>query len=261
MNPPTPQCPLEHYCPLKASKKSVVVENFQQEFTKIIKGLTVLNGPFKGMKYPSMNAYGSVIYPKILGSYEKELSNLIESLCQKDYSTIIDIGCAEGYYAIGFALRIPKSRIHAFDSSEQAQMLCKEMAQTNTVSIKCAGPFSKDTFKDIDLNSKTLIICDCEGHEANIFDSEIAKKLNQCDLLIESHDCVNIEMTEYLYSVFSKTHTITEIESVDDTLKAYRYDYPELASLSLREKKVFLSEYRGHIMRWLYMEPKTPQNH
>lgn len=261
---PTPQCPLEHYCPLNSSKKSAIVENFQQQqqkFIEIIKDLTVLNGPFKGMKYPSLNAYGSVICPKILGSYEKELNSLIETLCQKPYTSIVDIGCAEGYYAVGLALRIPEARVYAFDSSEQAQALCEEMAQTNAVSIECCGSFRKETFKEIDLSSKTLIICDCEGYEANIFDSEIAQELSHCDLLIESHDCINIEITEYLYTVFSKTHSITEIESIDDTLKAYRYNYPELTSFSLKEKKEFLSEHRGHIMRWLYMEPKTSQNH
>ena len=264
MNPPTPQCPLEHYCPLNSSKKSAVVENFRQQqnkFIEVIKDLTVLHGPFKGMKYPSLNAYGSVIYPKILGSYEKELSGLIESLCQKPYTSIIDIGCAEGYYAVGFSLRIPEAKVYAFDSSQQAQVLCEEMALANAVSVKCAGTFHKETFNNMNLDAKTLIICDCEGQEANIFDSDIAQKLIHCDLLIESHDCVNIEMTHYLYKIFSETHSITEIESIDDTLKAYRCDYSELSSFSLHEKKAFLSEHRGHIMRWLYLEPKIPQNH
>jgi precorrin-6B methylase 2 len=203
-----------------------------------------------------LDAFGSVIFPKILGSYERELSNLIESLCQKPYSSVVDIGCAEGYYAVGLARRIPNTKVYAFDSSERAQALCSEMAQKNGVSVEIGGVCNKTTLFDMDLGPRALIICDCEGDEMNIFDKETAHHLEKHDVIIESHDCFNIEITHHLYEVFSSTHTITEIESIDDTLKAYRYNYPELASFSLEEKREFLRECRRGIMRWLYMEPK-----
>jgi hypothetical protein len=46
-------------------------------------GLAVLNGPFRGIKYPAQIAKCSTFPPKILGSYESELSDLIEEYCLK----------------------------------------------------------------------------------------------------------------------------------------------------------------------------------
>ena len=43
------------------------------ECTTIISpNLTVLHGPFRGMRYPEMRSVGSALFPKILGSYERE---------------------------------------------------------------------------------------------------------------------------------------------------------------------------------------------
>lgn len=135
-------------------------------------------------------------------------------------------------------------------------MCCEEMANVNDVEVKIGSFCDKDTLRNLDLGPRALIISDCEGYEIELFDKSLAKHLKNHDLLIESHDCFNIETTQYLYSVFENTHHITEIESIDDILKAYRYDYPELASFTLSEKLDILSEGRNRIMRWLYVESK-----
>src|SRR6516162_7464404 len=42
--------------------------------------LTVRHGPFRGMKYTAEKSVGSVLVPKLLGSYERELHPLLERL-------------------------------------------------------------------------------------------------------------------------------------------------------------------------------------
>lgn len=52
---PTPQCPLEDYCPLNSSKKSAIVENSQQQqkkFIEIIKDLHRDQWPLQGHEIP-----------------------------------------------------------------------------------------------------------------------------------------------------------------------------------------------------------------
>jgi len=60
----------------------------------LFKEKKVLNGPFKGMQYPSLNSTGSALFPKLLGSYERELHYEIEDMFNKKFNKIIDIGCA-----------------------------------------------------------------------------------------------------------------------------------------------------------------------
>ena len=64
----------------------------------------VSDGPFKGLKYPEYISCGSAIYSKLLGTYEAELHDFIYSILRQDLEILVDIGCAEGYYAVGFAI-------------------------------------------------------------------------------------------------------------------------------------------------------------
>jgi hypothetical protein len=57
-------------------------------------------GPFQSMKYIE-HANGNQLLPKILGSYEQPIQDWLWNAISKQYETIIDIGCAEGYYAVG----------------------------------------------------------------------------------------------------------------------------------------------------------------
>src|SRR5947207_8629242 len=78
------------------------------------RGLIIQAGPFAGMRYVAP-ATGRTILPKLLGSYETELHSIVEQVIAADHRVVINIGCAEGYYAVGLALRLPNSRVYAFD--------------------------------------------------------------------------------------------------------------------------------------------------
>src|SRR5438876_11547620 len=66
-------------------------------------GCGVSNGSFRGMAYVP-EAVGSSLLPKLIGSYEQEITPAIEEMVAKRPPRIIDIGAAEGYYAVGLAL-------------------------------------------------------------------------------------------------------------------------------------------------------------
>src|SRR5687768_1267068 len=78
-------------------------------------GYTVTAGPFAGMRYIDDLPLDQALVPRLLGAYEAELSYPIQQLLAKGYDTVIDVGSSEGYYAVGFALRSPGTRVHAFD--------------------------------------------------------------------------------------------------------------------------------------------------
>jgi hypothetical protein len=62
--------------------------------------MTVANGPFKGLRYPSVHTFGSALFPKLLGSYESELHPVLGGMMGNGYTTVVDIGCGEGYCAV-----------------------------------------------------------------------------------------------------------------------------------------------------------------
>lgn len=221
-------------------------------------GLITQEGPFKGLVYPSMKSVGSSLYPKLIGSYEKELWPILNEIKTNDYTDIIDIGCAEGYYAVGFARMFDNAIINAYDINVDARELCREMAVVNNVEdrVKIHANCSSEILQDFNFNGRGLIICDCEGCEKNIFSQNNVHNLKNCDLIIETHDFLDINISVKIKELFKNTHDLISIKSIDDIEKAHTYKFKLLDNFTLEEKLLYLGEHRPAIMEWVICKPK-----
>src|SRR5262245_457133 len=77
----------------------------------------VQSGPFIGMEIlPDVSWNDGDISSKILGTYEQELHPIIEHeikrLRRMDKPKIVNVGTAEGYYAVGMAMQVPKAVVY-----------------------------------------------------------------------------------------------------------------------------------------------------
>ena len=174
-------------------------------------GWRVAAGPFAGMRYITRSC-GSALAPKIIGSYEYELHAAIEGLIAGDYERIIDIGCAEGYYAVGLAWR-KRIPVVAYDSSAEARACLAELAGLNGVSSLIDGRGTCDT-EELESFSgqRVFLICDIEGAEGHLLDPTRAPALLGFDLLVEVHDgATSTALHDALVSRFEPTHTIETI--------------------------------------------------
>lgn len=228
----------------------------------ITKAMVVLHGPFKGLKYPALQSLDGVyirgpILSKMLGCYEREIHNVIEYACSKNYSEVLNIGSAEGYYTIGFALRLPNSRNFAFDVDLKAKEVCLQIAKLNQVDHRVSfGSFcSSEILANFNFTGKGLILSDCEGYELELFSEDALRNIRGCDLLIELHDFADPNIYPTLHALFRNTHTETLISSLSDAQKIREYDYEELRGLNPETKRKILSEHRPH-QEWLFLESK-----
>lgn len=221
--------------------------------------LTVRHGVFRGLKFSSAKSASGALIPKLLGSYERELQPLLERLRTRNYSEIVDVGCAEGYYAIGLARMFPDARIFAYDTNPEAVRLCRLMARENGAENRLTTGAHCDAaaLQNLPFTRCALVVSDCEGYEKHLFTPATVRRLAAHDVLIEVHDLVDIAISARLREVFKDTHQLEVISSVDDIRKAQTYEYPELASFSLAERKVLLAEWRSNIMDWFYFSPRV----
>jgi hypothetical protein len=226
--------------------------------TQLFPELTVADGPFRGLRYPSTQSVGSMFLPKLLGSYESELHPVFTSLLENRYSAAVDIGCAEGYYAVGLAMRVPSAEVFAFDTNPRARRLCAEMASLNSVASKVhVGELcDQAVLRKLPLGERALIICDCEGYEGLLFDAPMAEFLVRHDLIIETHDFIDIGLSKKMIACFGSSHRIQAIKGVDDIEKANTFVSPRLETLSARDRWLALREQRPAIMEWLVMTRK-----
>ena len=85
-------------------------------------GTTVMQWP-EGPDFLSTSSEGCYV-AKILGCNEQPLHPFIEMAFARQYSTVINVGCAEGYY-VRMAKRMPHTEVHAFDLDVSAQSKCR----------------------------------------------------------------------------------------------------------------------------------------
>jgi ribosomal protein L11 methylase PrmA len=163
-------------------------------------GLKVLSGSFQGMAYLP-EATGSVLVPKLLGCYEAELHGALGQILETKYNLVVDVGCAEGYYAIGLALRMPSSQIYAFNLDPRTHKLCAAMARINSVSdrITIAGKCDVEHLNSLPTEVGALIVCDCEGGEIDLLCPELIPGLTSADVLVELHDHLNSSISQLIF--------------------------------------------------------------
>ena len=216
-------------------------------------GLNVISGPFEGMNFIEKSAEGCHV-PKLLGCYEQPLAPFLEAIIENgDYSTIIHIGCAEGYYAIGMARRMPSTNVFAYDTNPEAIKICKILAHKNSVTnlFEFGGEFKPIDFEKFS-KGRVLVFCDIEGAELDLLDIKQAPSLTKIDLLVETHDAMRPGITETLTARFKSTHEITKI---DDSGHRSLANLPSwFYSLAHLDQLLAVWELRSGPTPWLLMK-------
>ena len=219
-------------------------------------GTTVIQGPFSGLEFVRESAEGCHI-PKLLGCYEQPLHPHIEALRSRGYEAILNIGCAEGYYAVGLARLNQNTLVYAFDIDHRARVSCKELALKNHVQdrVIVEEEFTKETFSNFS-RLRTLVFCDIEGHERDILDATACTELRSMDVIVESHDCIHPGTTGLLVDRFKETHDITIVkDNGSRNLTGLPSWFNELENL---DQLLSVWEWRSGPTPWLVMTAKSP---
>jgi Ribosomal protein L11 methyltransferase (PrmA) len=205
-------------------------------------------GPFAGMRldYELFPVHAS---PKFLGTYEQELHSVIERAIQLHPKYVLNIGCAEGFYAVGLAIRLKDARVFAADADPKALSATIKNAQLNGVSAQVypvgivrPGQFSRYLKADA-----SLLIMDCEGAEFSLLDPANDPILLQTNILVEIHREFGDERE--IIQKFARTHNIIEISpSVRMAPESLVGPIKGIDMLSA------VDERRGHQTNWLFLE-------
>lgn len=218
----------------------------------------ILAGPFKGMNYGSTKALCSALYPKLLGTYEHELAGVFEAALVRNHPLVVDVGAADGYYAVGFAFRQPSTRVIAYDQDPRARAELAKLAELNGVSsrIEIRGRCEPAELAQLK-EPAGLMIVDCEGFEDIALSPENIAALAGWEFIIETHDGFAPGVTKRLIERFKATHRVEVIEAIHDYDKVDQIRVPLLDGLPRRAADKILAEGREHAcLRWLSCTPR-----
>lgn len=215
---------------------------------------SVMSGPFKGMKMVGEIAWSDGnLGTKLLGCYEQELHDFIEEAIGrvkmlKRPGIVLDIGCAEGYYAVGLSLRLPEAKVIAVDELEEALRITLMAAALNEVVLETvsAKEFPYDLQPD-------FVLCDCEGAELDYLDPEKFPGLKNATIIVECHDNPSHpHITSTMGERFSETHEIWIVAEGSRDPNQFEV----LCPFDSLMRWVAVSEGRPCCMHWLALKPK-----
>ncbi len=223
----------------------------------------VWSGPFAGMCWGT-HAVGSELTPKLLGTYEKELAEIIEHLPVFDLA--IDIGAAEGWYAVGLLHRKIARKLVAFEITESGRKACRDNAERNAVA-GCLEIRGECRVEELQLlltslllpGYRVLIVSDCEGFENELFTSDVLGLCRQAHLLIETHEALAPGVHLRLARELESSHRITHIHPGRRSCADAAFpDRPTPWWLRISFLRRFLMlERRGPGNIWQFAAPKT----
>jgi len=213
-------------------------------------------GIFKNLKMNHEISWGrGDIASKIYGFYENKIQQKLKDI---NNPILIDIGAADGFFAIGSL----KSKIcefcYAFEETKKSRENLFKTAQINNVQNKLSiiGKATKDNFFSLlpsEINfSKVTILCDIEGGEFDFFSDEILKTIKYSNIIIEIHKNHNKNLEIVLLERVKKYFDVSIIIDNDKNFE----NVSELHTLNDIDRNLICSEGRSYIGKWWHLSPK-----
>lgn len=203
-------------------------------------GDIVVAGPCAGLRYPEeLVLRADAPARKLLGIYEQEIqapvAEAFARVVEGPRSTFVDIGVADGYYAVGAARAGHGVRVVGYDLAASARTATQELAHANGVCIELRAAASAEELTELGAHTGA-VLCDIEGAEADVVTPEVGRALAHALLIVEVHVGFRPDADTRVRAALADTHTLERIDPSVDGRSA---------------------ELRSNDLFWLIARPRT----
>ena len=222
-------------------------------------GYTVAHGPFKGMKLSENITWSkNDQITQTLGIYEEHVLSKLIYFSSEGSKRFIDIGAADGYFAVGLAFSKIYQEVYAFEINPKSQQQIKINAARNSCSEKVTVYSEANVAslnKLINKDFKSTFLIDIEGAEYDLLSDEMLLLLKGNYIICELHPWHLDNGNELQKDLLDRASRLYKIELI--LRESYTPNlFSELDDLSDEERLVAVGEDRGKNMQWLVLTPK-----
>ena len=220
-------------------------------------GNQVAQGPFKELSLNTSDCYP----PMLLGTYEQELHDVFHNWLVQKPKSLVCVGAAEGYYAVGMARSDPTLEVIAYelDSYQRSQLaaVIRQNKVSNVTVLKCCTQESlTNTLQSI--SSTPYLICDIEGGEVELLDPIQITALKKTVILVEIHEKLVNGCEQVIRSRFKDSHNILEIISSNRKPDDFPSNSRVFQTIFSKKTRLgLMDEGRASTMKWLVLEPDS----
>jgi hypothetical protein len=216
-------------------------------------------GPFKGMKLNSNTWWGKFdLISKILGVYEEHVLKKICGFIEIVDGPFVDIGAADGYFAVGMAFGGHCDEVLAYEISptgrESLLANIKENNCEDRVSVAEEADY-KSLKKLVNTRGSAVILIDIEGAEYDLLSNDVLELLKNCYVICELHPFFVDHGTEKEEVLINNAKRVFNVSCIQRDYYNPNH-FSELDDFSDEERLLAFSEGRPKNMKWLVLEPK-----
>ena len=130
-------------------------------------------------------------------------------------TVVVNVGAADGYYAVGLARRLPHARVLAYEPNEERLAQLVAIAELNGVAARVEAVSEAARHESLEevLDVPAAVVCDCDGCEAELLDPRHVTRLRHATLIVEAHDLLVPGITDTLRQAFEGSHDIVQIDA------------------------------------------------
>ncbi len=215
-------------------------------------GDRIPHGIFKGMRFdPNDKAFLTAMR---FGTYEPQMMHLLRKCLSRPYNNVTNVGCAEGYYAVGCSMLFQKPEILALDYVSSLLDQTMRLAKLNGVEnrITTGGKFDFESPAS-DQVRNSLMIIDIEGGESELLKNPDAYQ--DTDMIIEIHEGFYPEICSSLEKTFGNSHEVEILNLAD--INHPGDPLPDMSAFCALETAMLLFCNRGVENKWGLFKSKS----
>lgn len=222
-------------------------------------------GHLKGMRLKSTTWSKRDIGSLLLGEYEKQVIDYVQTLPTK-YSVFIDVGAADGIYAVGFLKNGRFETTYCFESIESSRNSILTNAIANAVESRiriletATANFLKNLVNNYSVElSKAFVLIDIEGGEYDLLSLDNLQMLKESTVIVEIHQDVNDYAAKY-EKLLKIASDIFDVQTLTRSCNP-RTEFLEIKEWPDEDRQILFSEGRRYAMEWLVLIPKSQNRH
>lgn len=221
-------------------------------------GGEVRYGPFKGLQMVGDTWWGNLDQgSQCLGLYEKEILDFIEGIEPDQFDSFIDIGAADGYYAVGMLLSGKTGKTICFEQSEKGREVIQSNWEANgsVGEMLILGEANAQSMAELSASDldNALVLIDIEGFEFELLTDPLLQALSSCTIIIEVHNWVEDFLARYESFLRDASHYFQMEALAPAARNADQCE--ELRGFSDDNRLLLASEGRPCLMRFLKLSP------
>ncbi len=224
-------------------------------------GHKIRYGPFSGTQLIQDSRWsGADKASMLLGIYEFEMLTALVNAAE-GRRVFIDVGAADGYYAIGGTASKLFEHAICFEMNPEGREIIRQQSLANGVSsqVSVLGTATDGFLEEAQGQhrfalSETVILMDIEGAEFELLSDPLIEKIKEAFLIVEIHDFFssNHLAAEELLSRLSTRYDINVVKQGARNPNIF----PELSSWNDDDRWLICSESRSQQMSWFVCRPK-----